>query len=409
MDQVREDRYRWVVLAMGVFAVFGALGLARFGYSAVLPAMQAGLGMTNTQAGIMATANLIGYLVLSAIGGVLASHFGVRLVVSLGLLVAAAGMIFTGMADAFSTAVFWRIVTGLGSGAANVSVMGLWAAWFSTKRRGTAAGIAVTGSSIGLMFTGPAVPAIVRASGGNGWRACWFLFGAIAVALAVLSYLLIRNRPGGASRETARETGITSGDRLVARVYRSWPVWHLGLVYIAFGFSYIIYMTFFVKYLGAERGYGREAAGRLFMIMGVFSLACGLVWGGLSDLIGRKNTLAIIYLIQTASYLLFGLAHGHALLVISAVLFGLTAWSIPAIMAATCGDVLGPKLAPAGLGFITLFFGIGQAVAPGVAGALADATGSFSTAFLLAALAAFLGALSATMLRTTTKVAPGSA
>jgi hypothetical protein len=53
--------------------------------------------------------------------------------------------------------------------------------------------------------------------------------------------------------------------------------------------------------------------------------------------------------------------------------------------------VLGPRLAPAALGFITLFFGIGQAVAPGIAGAMADASGSFSSAFLLASAVAFLG------------------
>ena len=56
---------------------------------------------------------------------------------------------------------------------------------------------------------------------------------------------------------------------------------------------------------------------------------------------------------------------------ISAILFGLSAWSIPAIMAAACGDALGPRLAPAALGFITLFFGIGQALGPAVAGAIA--------------------------------------
>ena len=49
---------------MATLVVFGALGLARFGYTAVLPAMQVGLEMNNTQAGALATANLVGYLAL---------------------------------------------------------------------------------------------------------------------------------------------------------------------------------------------------------------------------------------------------------------------------------------------------------------------------------------------------------
>ena len=69
---------------------------------------------------------------------------------------------------------------------------------------------------------------------------------------------------------------------------------------------------------------------------------------------------------------------------LSAVIFGLTAWSIPTIMAAATGDYVGSKLAPAGLGFITLFFGIGQALGPAVGGHLADITHSFLVPFLLA-------------------------
>ena len=53
------------------------------------------------------------------------------------------------------------------------------------------------------------------------------------------------------------------------------------------------------------------------------------------------------------------------------------------------------RLAPAALGFITVFFGLGQAISPGIAGAMADAAGSFSSAFLLAAIVATLGAIGA--------------
>jgi MFS family permease len=77
----------------------------------------------------------------------------------------------------------------------------------------------------------------------------------------------------------------------------------------------------------------------------------------------------------------------------SAIIFGLTAWSIPTIMAATAGDYVGPRLAPAGLGFITLFFGIGQALGPWIGGYVADVTKTFMWSFLLALAISFLGAL----------------
>ena len=63
------------------------------------------------------------------------------------------------------------------------------------------------------------------------------------------------------------------------------------------------------------------------------------------------------------------------------------------------GDVPNPCMAPAALGFITLFFGIGQALGPGVAGAMADVSGTFVSAYLLAGFVALLGAVGALSLR----------
>jgi sugar phosphate permease len=397
--------YGWVVLAVGTLVVFGSLGLARFGYTMVLPSMQAGLYLDNTQTGVLATANLIGYLVLAVIGGAAASRYGPRLVIGAGLSLAGLAMVLTGLANGFYTAAAWRALTGIGSGASNVPVMGLLASWFTTKHRGLASGIAVAGSSLALIFVGILVPRILDIYGENGWRMCWFIFGGVTLLVAIGGFFLLRNQPSerglkplGADREDA--ILIPNAEKLHwGRVYRSSTVWHLGLVYVAFGFSYIIYMTFFTKHLIAEGAYSQEAAGSLFMTMGWVSLLCGLIWGAISDVIGRRRALIIVYLIHAISFSLFALWPAPSGFTLSAVLFGLSAWSIPAIMAAACGDVLGPRLAPAALGLITLLFGIGQAIAPSIAGAIADATGSFYAAFLLAAAVALLGALGSYTLR----------
>lgn len=402
-----KDRihYAWIVLAMGTLVVFGSLGLARFGYTVVLPSMQADLGMDNTQAGVLASANLLGYLALSVIGGALAARYGPRVVISSGLALAGVAMLFTGLANGFLQVAIWRGLTGIGSGASNVPAMALVAAWFAARRRGLATGIAVAGSSLGLILLGPLVPRVLSAYGESGWRVSWYIFGGATLVLAILGWLLLRNHPDEMGLKPVGASGENPapGSRAQAlqwgRVYRSAAVWHLGFVYVAFGFSYIIYMTFFTKRLISEGGYSPEAAGTLFMTMGWFSLLCGLIWGTISDVIGRKPALVAVYLIHALAFSLFGLWPAPTGFTISAILFGLTAWSIPAIMAATCGDVLGPRLAPAALGFITLFFGIGQAIGPSVAGSMADSSGTFASGYLLAGGVAFLGAISASLLR----------
>ena len=397
--------YTWIILTVGTLVVFGSLGLARFGYTMLLPAMQNGLGLDNTRAGGLATANLAGYLMLSVAGGALAVRFGPRAVITAGLALAAISMMMTGLSESFTGALVWRALTGVGSGASNVPVMALLSAWFVQRRRGLAAGIGVTGSSLALILLGPLVPHLLLSYNDRGWRVCWFLFAGVTLGLAVLALALLRNRPaaiglrpfGAGENEDIHISG--AGGLHWRDVYRSRIIWHIGLIYVAFGFSYIIYLTFFTKYLMAEGGYTQVAAGRLFMYMGWLSLLCGLIWGGISDFIGRKGALLIVYLLHTAAFGLFAIWPSPAGFTLSAILFGLSAWSIPAIMAAACGDLLGPRLAPAALGFITLFFGIGQAVGPSAAGALADATGSLSPAMLLAAGAAFLGALGCLLLR----------
>ncbi len=397
--------YGWFILVLAVMVVFGSLGLARFGYSVILPDMQKGLSMDNTQAGLLATANLIGYLLLSAIGGAMASQIGPRVVIAVGLLIAGVGMVLTGFANEFWTAGVLRTLTGMGSGASNVPVMGLLVAWFSAKRRGLAAGVAVMGSSFGLIFVGPMVPFISSGYGEAGWRVSWFVFGAVVLVLSLCSFLFLKNRPsevnlepvGGKNHET--DTEPEKKKRLWKDVYRSASVWYLGLIYAAFGFSYIIYLTFFTKHLITQGGYSPVAAGNLFMMIGWLSLLCGVIWGGVSDVIGRKKTLIIVYLIHTVSFTMFGLWPDTPGFIISSILFGLSAWSIPAIMAAFCGDIMGARLAPATLGFITLLFGIGQALGPGVAGVLADSTGSFVPAFLLAGGVSLAGAVASLLYR----------
>ncbi len=391
---------------MGTLVVFASLGLARFGYSIVLPSMQTGLSMDNTQAGILATANLIGYLSLSAVGGALAARYGPRIVITLGLFIAGASMFLTGLANTVLVAAFWRTITGIGSGASNVPMMGLLPAWFGARRRGLATGIGVSGSSIALIALGPGVPTILAAFPENGWRVSWFVFGIATLAIALIGFLLLRNKPSEKGLEAlgqveSEKASISKKDTLHwGSVYGSPIVWLLGLIYVAFGFSYIIYMTFFIKFLISEGGYTQASAGQLFMIVGWISLFCGLIWGGISDYIGRKLTLIIVYVIQAIAFSLFAIWSVPSGFTVSAILFGLTAWSIPAIMAATCGDILGSRMAPAALGFITLFFGVGQALGPSIAGSLADATGSFNSSFLLAGVVALLGAFGSLLLPT---------
>ncbi len=173
-------------------------------------------------------------------------------------------------------------------------------------------------------------------------------------------------------------------------IWRSRLLWQLAAIYCAFGFSYIIYSTFFVRHLVKDGGFTPGGAGSLWMQIGMVSMISGFIWGSVSDRWGRRMALLCVFTLQGVSFAVFGLSTHVTAVYFSSALFALTAWSIPALMAALAGDVFGARLAPAALGLMTIVFGIGQALGPYFAGAVADATQSFSTAFVIAGIVALV-------------------
>ena len=397
----KKIHYGWIVIFMGLVTTVAAHGFGRMAYTILLPAMKDGLNFDYTQLGLLGTANFIGYLSMAIIGGFLAARFGTRMIISLALVLMGITMILTGLAESFGFAFAMRLLTGLGNGAAYVPAMALGSAWFAVKKRGFATGIVSGGIGLGTFLSGILVPFLLTSYGADGWRYSWYILGTIVIVIAIIVFLFLRNQPEDkgllpVGQEEKEEIQTSSLKNKVSsldwkKVYRMKGMWYLGIVYFFYGLSYIIYMVFFAAYLVKEMGCTEAWAGGLWAMVGGLSIFCGVIWGSISDRIGRGNGAALAYLVLGVSYIVYALVKSEAGFYLSAILFGLTAWSIPTIMAAAAGDFVGPRLAPAGLGFITLFFGIGQSIGPALGGYLADVSNSFTLPFLIAGGISFVG------------------
>ena len=135
------------------------------------------------------------------------------------------------------------------------------------------------------------------------------------------------------------------------------------------------------------------------MWVGFFSLFSGPLFGSLSDKLGRKAGLIIVFLLQMVSYIFVASMLPDIFLYLSIILFGICAWSIPSIMVAAVGDYVTPLRAAEAFGFITFIFGLGQITGPSVAGYLAEASGGFSTSFYVSAAFAGMAILLTATLR----------
>ena len=407
--------YGWVVICMGLLTTIAAHGFGRMSYTIILPAMKDGLGFNYTQLGLLGTGNFIGYLTMAIIGGFLAAHFGTRIIITAALVLMGITMILTGLAQSFGFAFAMRLLTGLGNGASYVPAMALGSAWFTMQKRGFATGIVSAGIGIGTLISGLVVPPILSAFGANGWRFSWYILGGAVLLISGIVYQFVRSNPqekglqqvgsekSGAVYSDSSATEKANASKLtgtIKSVVKMGAVWYLGVVYFFYGLSYIIYMVFFAAYLVKEIGLSQEWAGGLWALVGGLSIFCGVIWGKISDVLGRSRGAALAYLVLGLSYILYALIKVDFGFYLSAILFGLTAWSIPTIMAAAAGDFVGPRLAPAGLGFITLFFGIGQALGPALGGYLADVSGSFTLPFLVAGVISLVGMVLSFYLKT---------
>jgi MFS family permease len=390
--------YAWIIAFTGTLVLLLTQGFGRMSYSVILPPMKEGLFLSYTQAGLIGTANFIGYLCLAVVGGFLAVRFGTRRTIFVSLLVMGFSLFLTGFSRSFTHALLLRLVTGMGNGGAVVPMMALTAAWFAARKRGLAAGILTIGTGAGLSIVGLVLPYFMGKFGSDGWRYAWFLLGTLVFVLSFVCYAFLRDTPGekGTSiyggEEERKSRSDSSFFSAWGDVVREKEIWKLGAVYFMFGFSYIIYLTFLIAYLTNEGGFAPKQAGEIFAVMGLVSLSGGVIWGWISDVVGRRYGFALAYLVLVFSYVILAFWKSIPAAYASAIIFGFGLSSMPAIMAAAVGDSMGGKLAPAALGFVTVIFGIGQSLGPAVAGWMKDATGTFAGCFILSASVSLLGA-----------------
>ena len=354
----------------GAVAMAVAMGLGRFFYTPVLPAMMAGLGLGPTEAGWIASANYAGYL----LGAVLAAYGwaeGIERKVALWGLVATALLLlamglssdaivlasirfFAGLASAFVMIFTTAIVLSHGLAAGKPWVQ-------SSHFGGVGAGIAVSAAMFGLL---------ILADG--GWRMAWITAAVLAFAGLIL---VARNLPRDVMRAgpPKKEPPLAWTPALIA----------LTAAYGIFGLGYIVTATFLVAIVRDGGGSSLFEAG-VWLVTGLAAAPSVAYWWPAVRRIGLLNVFALGCVVEAfgvAASVLVPLPAGP---VIGGVLLGGTF-----VMVTAFGLQIGRQLAGESprraLALMTAAFGIGQILGPVIAGYLAHWTGSYTWASLVAA------------------------
>ena len=397
--------YGWWIVLSAVLSVFVSMGVGRFALGMLLPAMGEALNLSYVQMGWISTGNFIGYLLGALLVRRLLPRIGERRLIFITLITIVATMVGVSLSDGFLPLVVLYSGTGMSTAMAFVSVVALLPHWFTTRWRGLAAGLLSAGAGLAMMLSGWCIPLINDTQGEIGWRLGWGGLAMVCLPIAVFCYAVMRNRPGDLGLKRFGEAagakdGDGDGDALAERVGAPQMaalsaaasrilVIRLAAIYFLFGASYVVYGTFIVTTLVREHGMAEAKAGQFWIWLGFFSLFCGPLLGALSDRLGRRIGITIAFILQGCAYTLIaqsggGDGGGDLLVYLSIGLFGISAFGLPVIMAATVADYLTPERAVGTIGTLTVVFGLGQMLGPILAGIMAEYSGSFTPAYLAA-------------------------
>jgi predicted MFS family arabinose efflux permease len=372
----------WAPALALALAAAVSLGLARFAYGLLLPAMRADLGWSYLLAGAMNTANAAGYLIGALLlPRALARHDARRLLLFGGWASAAllAAHALT-RSDALLLAL--RLATGAAS-AASFVCGGLLAARLASQgapggadagpHAKTGAGPRSAGLVLGLYYGGVGVgivastlllPLGAGAAGGGpfGWPAAWVALGALAALFTALTARGTRRLHAPPSASAPRERAAWAPMR-----------WTLA-GYLCFGLGYIGYMTFAVTLL-REQGQTAGQVMAFYSLLGLGVMASSWLWAGLLQRHRDGRPLARLNALLALATALPVLGTQPPLVLASGALFGAVFLSVVASTTAFVRHNLPPAAWASGISAYTVLFAAGQIVGPGAVGWVADQAG----------------------------------
>jgi predicted MFS family arabinose efflux permease len=230
-----------------------------------------------------------------------------------------------------------------------------------------------------------------------GWRLSHIYLGAAVLLLATPLALLIPRRRA-ASEGGPAPAGLQHTVRgpletqSWAAALRSAPLWQLNGSYFVCGMTVSLFTIHFIPF-ATDRGFTLETAAHAFGLMAMCSVAGSLLSGVISDRLGRKNVLALAYLIRAGTFAQLLLWHHEMALYVFAVVGGLVWLATPPSTLALTGEIYGLRSLGT-LGSVSLLaHQIGGGISVWLAGKLYDLTGSYDIAFTLAIIALLAASL----------------
>ena len=404
MTSPQRGSHAWLVLGALTLCLLASSGL-RSVFGVYIKPMEAEFGWSRSA---MSMAAALSLLLLGAVGpfaGRLADRWGPRRVIVLALILLGVGSILS----AFVTRL-WHIYLTAGvlmaagaGGAALSTASAVVARWFD-KHRGLAMGLAGGGMSAGQLVVIPLATILTLT---YGWRSSFLWLGIGLVVLIVpIGAWLIRNtpeerglRPLGATGPAPTAAAQRAERVSVVDAAQTLPFWLLMSTFFVCGYtSNGMVLTHFMPH-ALEHNFTAMQASAALGVMGAMNIIGTIASGWLCDRFGRRGPLATYYFVRGASLLFLLYVWDVQSLHLWAAIFGLNYISTVPPTTTLTANIYGRFSVGELSGWIFFAHQVGAALGAALAGWIFVWTGSYSSAFVSAAIMGFVAAGLALMIR----------
>ncbi len=399
---------RWTVVAL--LFLGGMINyLDRSAIAVAAPFLTQQLSLSPSELGWVFSAFFFGYAAFCFVGGYASDRIGGRNVFGIAAIVWSVFCGLTALVFSYASLLTVRLIFGMGEGPYGSATNKLVSNWFPRRQQASAVGWANAGTPLGGALAGPIVGFIALSF---GWRVSFVVIAIIGLCWAAAWLLLVTDRPEQNPHISAAERADIAGDpepsgvlppaRLGALLLRPGV---LATAFAFFGYAYILYffLSWFPSYLTMQQHLSIKSMSFVSAIPWLLGFI-GLAGGGMvcdaiyratgNALLSRKLVLVSGLLIAAVCVALAGtvssVGSAVALMTVSVFFMYLTGNTYWAIILDTVDK---NRVGGVG-GFVHLIANLAGIVAPAATGYMVQASGTFTSAFVLTGGIAVLGALS---------------
>ncbi|WP_234686027.1 YbfB/YjiJ family MFS transporter [Bradyrhizobium monzae] len=296
----------WPAVSAGLCATLVGIGLARFAYTPLLPAVVGAHWFGASAAAYIGAANLAGYLAGALLAHPMLKVSSAASLIRTMMLLASAAFFACAFPVSFAWFFSWRLASGFAGGVLMVLAAPTVLSHVAPSRRGLAGGVIFTGVGVGIAASGSLVPLLLDL----GLKQAWMGLGTLAFVLTAIAWSGWPKAPPPALPIRTRAPR------------RALPLW---LLYIEYGLNavgLVPHMLFLVDFVARGLGQGVQAGAHYWVLFGVGAIVGPLLTGQLADRIGPRNALRVAYALQAFAVGLPALHLGTAGLMLSSLVVG---------------------------------------------------------------------------------------